>query len=415
MSTFLNPKYSDKAKYSIKNSTKRINIWHGSVRSGKTIASIVRWVQYILSFKDGKFLMIGKTLDALKRNILIDLQEIVGVDNFSYSLGTRQGLLFGRTILLAGANDERSYEKIQGLTASGAYCDEVVLYPNSFFKMLLSRLSVKDSKLFATCNPNNPFHYIKTDYLDKESELDLISFHFTLEDNPNLPPEYIDSLKKEYGVGTVFYKRYIGGLWVMAEGLVYDMFREDIHTIQLNQVPSSYNQKLFIGIDYGTLNPMVFKKIKLVDNVYYEIQEYYYSGRESKRQKTDAQYGDDFKKFVGKDKIDAIFLDPSAASFKTELRQRGYSNVFNANNEVLEGIRTVQKKLGNNQIKIVKEKCPETIKELNTYSWDEKASMRGEDIPVKQSDHTLDVTRYVVSSTTSKTGNNTLSGHAKGV
>jgi PBSX family phage terminase large subunit len=378
--------FSEKQLYSVKNSKSRLNIWEGAVRSGKTIASIIRWVLFVRLFPDGyKFIMVGKTLDALKRNVLIDMGEMFAKD-FQYSIGSREGTLFGKTILLVGANDERSYTKIQGLTVAGAYCDEITLYPESFFKMLLSRLSVKDAKLFGTCNPDSPYHWFKKEFLDK-SDLSISKFHFLLEDNNTLDAEYVNNLKKEYVKGTVYYERYIKGRWILAEGLIYDMFSNS-HIIS-----AEYSYKsCYIGIDFGTQNATVFLKAIKVDKKLVVIDEYYHSGRESDKQKSPSQYASDLNAFIGEDKAIKVFLDPSATFFKAELRHYNIRTT-NANNSVLEGIRKVQKEIADGNL-LVHKRCKRTIEELHTYSWDKDS--KGVDTPKKENDHCMDALRYII-------------------
>ncbi len=229
-------------------SLKRINILHGSVRSGKTYISLVLWAFWILTMpKDKMYLMAAKTLTALKRNCLDLLTELVGKEHFTYSLTTKEGFLFGRRIILEGASDLRSEGKIRGLSLSGAYCDEVTLFPEDFFTMLLSRLSDPGAKLFATTNPDNPAHFIKRNYIDREKELDLAVFPFTVDDNTFLPPDYVESLKKEYT--GVFYRRYIEGLWVAAEGAVYREFADDPAPFITENVPAISFAS--VGVDFG--------------------------------------------------------------------------------------------------------------------------------------------------------------------
>jgi len=240
--------FSPKQINSLVNSTARINIWEGAVRSGKTFVSIIRWLSFLANWEgqNQNFLMVGKTERTLKQNILDPIQDLVGEKNFKLSRGTGEVYIYGIRCYIVGANDERAEGKIRGLTLAGAYCDEITLYPESFFKMLLSRLSVPGAKLFGTTNPDSPFHWLKTDYLDREGELDLKRFHFVLDDNPNLPPEYVENLKKEYT--GVWYKRFILGEWVLAEGLVYDMFNPDKHFVE---APKDGYIQYWVGIDYG--------------------------------------------------------------------------------------------------------------------------------------------------------------------
>lgn len=225
----------------------RITILVGAVRSGKTWVSLVLWGLWVLTMpKSNYYLMCGKTVETLRRNCLDNLEEIFGEENFSYSMSKKQAWLFGRCIYLQGACDGRAESKIRGITLQGAYCDEVTLFPEEFFKMLLSRLSVENAILLATTNPENPSHWLKKKYLDRKNELDLQEICFALDDNPFLPEEYKKQLKKEYT--DIFYERYILGKWVAAEGAIYRQFANNAKDYLVEQPDYDFIQ---VGVDFG--------------------------------------------------------------------------------------------------------------------------------------------------------------------
>lgn len=239
---------------------KRINLLTGSVRSGKTYVSLLKWAIFVGTMPITKeFLMAGKTLTALKRNCLGLLQDLVGKENFSYSISQKSAKLFGRTIWLEGANDDRAESKIRGMTLAGAYIDELTQIPEDFYKMLLSRLSEKGAKLYATTNPDAPGHWVKVDIIDND-EIDKKVWNFTLDDNEILKKEneeYFENLKKEYqSMGGVFYERFILGLWVLAEGLIYKQFANNKEMFLKDTAVNEHGDKInfmivSIGIDYG--------------------------------------------------------------------------------------------------------------------------------------------------------------------
>lgn len=383
--------FSHKQLDVIANSTARINILDGSVRSGKTIASLVAWTMFVSEAPPGELLMVGKTERTLKRNILDVLEQMVGPRYFKYNLGAGEATLFSRRIYLVGANDLRSEGKIRGLTLVGAYGDEIALWPESFFTMLLSRLSVPGARFLGTTNPDSPYHWLKTNYLDRAGELSLRRWHFSLEDNPNLDPAYVGALKKEY-VG-LWYKRFISGLWVQAEGAVYDMWDDAIHAV--DEVPSQFT-RYYVGVDYGTSNPTVFLLMGQHEDKIYVIDEYYWDSAEQGRQKTDAEYSYDLREFIKGRYPQAIVIDPSAASFITQLRWDGVRMIRHANNSVLDGIRTVAAFLPQKRLFVYRERCSNLLREFTAYVWDPQAQKRGEDRPLKQNDHALDALRYVV-------------------
>ena len=252
----LNPKQLEFMLYN----DKRINLLTGSVRSGKTYVSLLKWAVFVGTMPEtSEFLMTGKTLTSLKRNCLGLLQDLVGSDNFTYSISQKSARLFGRTIWLEGANDDRAESKIRGMTLAGAYVDELTQIPEDFYKMLLSRLSVKGAKLYATTNPDAPSHWVKVDIIDNE-KIDKKIWSFTLDDNEILKrenEEYFENLKKEYqSMGGVFYERFILGLWVLAEGLIYKQFANNTEMFLKDEAVDEYGNKInfliiSIGIDYG--------------------------------------------------------------------------------------------------------------------------------------------------------------------
>ena len=243
------------------NDDRRINLLTGSVRSGKTYISLLKWAIFVGQMPDNcEFLMTGKTLTSLKRNCLGLLQDLVGERNFTYSISQKVGKLFGKIVWLEGANDDRAESKIRGMTLAGAYIDEMTQIPEDFYKMLLSRLSVKNAKLYATTNPDTPNHWVKIDIIDND-EIDKQVWTFTLDDNIILKQdneEYFEQLKKEYlSMGGVFYNRFILGMWVLAEGLIYKQFVNNTEMFMRDDIPRNDDGSrkdfmiISIGIDYG--------------------------------------------------------------------------------------------------------------------------------------------------------------------
>lgn len=364
---------------------RRLNILEGSVRSGKTWISLLIWALWVgMMPKDGRFLMVGRTLTSLKRNCLDLLEQLVGSANFDYSLSQKEGVLFGRKIYLEGANDIRSEGKIRGMTLSGAYCDEITLMPETFFAMLLSRLSVAGAKLIGTTNPDNPQHWFKTNYLDRRDKLDMRVYTYLIDDNTTLDPAYVDSLKAEY-VG-VFYERFILGRWVQAEGLVYPQFEATKHMTAAVPDAGSW----YVSIDYGTMNPFSAGLWCVTRSGAVRVREYYYDGRSRKKLKTDEEYYTELEKLIGDAPVIDVVVDPSAASFIEVIRRHGKFRVLKANNDVLDGIRFTSRYLSSGKLHF-HNSCEAIKKEFGVYSWDEKSD---KDAVIKESDHAMDDMRY---------------------
>lgn len=391
----------------------------GAIRSGKTVCMSLSFVFWAMkTFSGQNFAMCGKTIGSFRRNVLFWLKIMLRsrgykvMDHRADNLVeiSRNGVT--NNFYIFGGKDERSQDLIQGITLAGLFCDEVALMPESFVNQATGRCSVDGSKYWFNCNPDGPYHWFKTNWIDRsvgylgkaeverqkketEKKKQDISFkkllyvHFTMDDNLSLSEEIKTRYRESYS--GVFYKRYILGLWAMAEGIIYDMFDVDKHVKKV--IANLYNSGRYVSIDYGTQNATVFLLWNRgVDGKWYCIKEYYYSGRDNAKQRTDAEYVKDFKAFLGGMKVKAVIVDPSAASFIAALRQAGYP-VLKAKNDVEDGIRLVGTLL--NQEKIVfSAACVNTIKEFASYIWDAKAADRGEDAPIKQHDHAMDAVRY---------------------
>ena len=331
--------------------------------------------------------MAAKTLTTLKRNCLDLLETLAGRKNFTYSLSKKEACLYGRKVYLEGVADSEAESKIRGMTLQGAYCDEITLFTEEFFNMLLSRLSESGAKLIGTTNPDNPNHWFKVNYIDRRDELDFFMMEFLIDDNTFLDPHYVEELKKEYT--GVFYKRFILGQWCSAQGLVYPMFDRDLHLCE--DVDDDMGDcEYYISVDYGTLNPCSMGLWKLNDKCAVRMAEWYYSGRESKKQLTDEEYYSHLKDLAEGYPIKCIIIDPSAASFITTIRRHGEFTVRKANNSVLDGIRVTGTLLQSGKLKIHKS-CKAAIGEFEVYSWDESS---GEDKVIKEFDHAMDDIRY---------------------
>lgn len=245
--------FSDKQAELVKllkrNELKRINLLEGAVRSGKTWISLIVFSLWVATqSKDATLLMVAKTLTSLKRNCLELLQSLIGEQNFTYNLSQKQGLLFGRVVYLEGVNDVRAEGKIRGMTLTGAYCDEVTLFTEDFFTMLLSRLSMPGAKLFCTTNPDAPGHWLNVKYIQRANELDMLICKYNIDDNKTLDKTYVEALKKEYT--GVFYKRFILGQWVVADGACYPQFADTPEKYIIDTVPDNQNF-ISIGLDWG--------------------------------------------------------------------------------------------------------------------------------------------------------------------
>lgn len=414
-----------KARHSVQLADHRLNIFEGSVRSGKTITSLLAWLRFVRTGPAGNLLMIGKTERTLKRNIIDPLIEMLGTDRVRYVQGAGEVHIAGRRIYIAGANDEKAEGKIRGLTLAGAYVDEASTMPESMWSMLLTRLSVDGARLYATTNPDSPNHWLLKRYLARartwlrrdgrleqhandEGRLDLARFSFRLTDNPTLSADYIAALSAEFT--GLWYKRFVEGLWVLAEGAIYDMFDPDPGAGQVvDELPDIIDW--WVSIDYGTTNPFVATLIgQGVDDRLYVAREWRWDSSVERRQLTDLEYSQRLRTWLdtlaeegreawaGCRTPDRILVDPSAASFIAQLHRDGWSSVRGADNAVEDGLRDVSTLLAADRLKI-HGSCDGGIDEMVGYVWDPAAQLRGEDKPLKQRDHFCDSLRYGVRGT----------------
>ena len=373
----------------------------GAIRSGKTVSMSLSFVLWAMTTFDGQnFGMCGKTIGSFRRNVLFWLKLMLKSRGFHVADHRADNLVIiskgnvENYFYIFGGKDERSQDLIQGITLAGVFFDEVALMPESFVNQATGRCSVDGSKYWFNCNPDGPYHWFKTNWIDKRKEKKLLYLHFTMDDNLSLSEKVKNRYRSMYT--GVFFKRYILGLWCMAEGIIYDMFDAERHIISIWKIADKLlDGSRYVSIDYGTQNATAMLLWnKGIDGRWYCIREYYYSGREEGKQKTDAEYTDDLEKWLDGTKIRAVIVDPSAASFIAELRKRGFT-VLKAKNDVEDGIRLVGTKLNQGTI-LFATSCKNTIKEFASYTWDAKAAERGEDKPIKEHDHAMDAVRYFV-------------------
>ncbi len=372
----------------------------GSVRSGKTLSIAVGFVLWSLErFENQQFALCGKTIESLRRNVTDLLpQWLEGICSFSERRSENRLVISrnGRknTYFLFGGRDESSYALIQGITLAGVLLDETALMPRSFVEQAISRCSVEGSKFWFSCNPAGQEHWFYREWVCRCAEKNLVYLHFTMDDNPSLSPAVKQRYERLYS--GVFYDRYVRGLWVSADGLVYDGFDPARHVAR----PPETAGRCWVSVDYGTRNPTVFllwqrERVQGFGQQPRWVcrREYYWDGRARQRQKTDGEYAEDLVLFLRGEHPQTVIVDPSAASFITELRQHGLS-VTPADNRVLDGIRAVSELLREGKLLFAPE-CVNTIREFRSYVWDESAP--GADKPVKDNDHCMDAVRYFVS------------------
>jgi len=383
-------------------------ICDGSVRSGKTVSMILGFVHWAMRFFDGKnFGICGKTISSTERNIilpLLNMPDITDYYSLQYIRGENKRIIIRsgshtNTFFIFGGKDESSYTLVQGITLSGVLFDEVALMPKSFVDQAVARtLSEPEARYWFNCNPESAEHWFYKEWICNTRQKKALHLHFTMQDNPILSPEQIADAERLYT--GVFYNRYIKGLWCVAEGLIYPMFDKAVHVTHHPELQPGGDY--YISCDYGTLNPTSAGLWYLqLDGHAIRLREYYYDGRKTKTPRTDEEHYAALEQLAGDvaDKVRAVIVDPSAASFIECIRRHGLFRVWQADNSVLNGIRDTSSLLQMQYLHIC-DNCTDIIREFSLYRWDESAT---EDRPIKENDHAMDDMRYFVRTAMTRT------------
>jgi PBSX family phage terminase large subunit len=367
----------------------------GSVRSGKTLSMTVGFLAWSCTVYDGmSFAICGKTIESLRRNVVLHLREWLP-DEYDVVEKRAENCLVvsyaGHTnrYHLFGGRDESSYMLIQGMTLAGVLFDEVALQPRSFVEQAMARCSVDGSKFWFNCNPSSPEHWFYKEWVLQCESKNALHLHFTMDDNLSLSPRIRERYETMYS--GVFYDRYIRGLWVLAEGLVYPLAPTGAYDAPVPPACDRY----FVAMDYGIQNATAMLLFGRYNGTWYVVGEYYHSGRETQEQKTDDEYYDALCALVGDRVIECVIVDPSASSFITLVRKRHRFKVRKAKNDVLKGIQDTVTALTEGYVKVCAVSCPNLTREFGLYVWAGE-SKDGKDKPVKDHDHAMDALRYGV-------------------
>ena len=368
-------------------------ICDGAVRSGKTLStsiSFMGWMCY--RYHNTSFAVCGKTIVSLRRNIITPLLPVLRDLGFECREKLSQNYMdikFGKTqnrVYYFGGRDESSAALIQGMTLGGVLFDEVALMPRSFVEQAIARCSLEGSKLWFNCNPEYPQHWFHREWVLKAEEKNALYLHFTMDDNPSLRPEIRERYKVLYS--GAFYKRFVEGQWVGADGLVYPMFSRERHVT--HELP--HCDKHVISCDYGTVNPSSFGLWGEYDGRWLRLREYYWDSRAQGSQRTDEEHYRALEDLAGNLRVSYVVCDPSATSFMECIRRHGRFTCVAAKNDVLFGIRLVADALREDRL-LIHAGCADCLRELGLYAWEPGG---GKDVPRKEHDHAMDDLRYFV-------------------
>lgn len=398
------------------------NLWEGSIRAGKTYVSVLAFLMAVASLDDdaaagGQLVVIGKNLGSIYRNFFRTIEDSPGLRAFRGSVHYRQNAptahIFGREVQVIGVNDGRAESKIRGMTILYVYVDEATVIDETAFKQTLNRMSLDDSKMFATTNPDSPAHWLKVDFIDQMRRLrDWRRYHFMMDDNPSLSAAVKLRLQSQY-VG-LWFRRMILGEWVSADGAIYGMWDPATHVKSWQSLPQMHRM-LGVGVDFGTNNPSTglllgLSKERRTNGRYgsrlWLIDEWRHDTRGAEAaQLSPSQQAGLFVDWLHRPhtpyetalRPEFVIVDPAALHFQRELNLLGVPTSGGVNN-VSYGISTIASLMSEEQL-VVTDHCPGFITEAPGYSWDSKAALLGKDEPVKVNDHSLDGGRYAVATT----------------
>ncbi|MBR1555897.1 MAG: PBSX family phage terminase large subunit [Oscillospiraceae bacterium] len=372
-------------------------ICDGAVRSGKTLSMSLGFICWAMAnFRNTAFAICGKTITSVERNLIRPLYDVLQDSGFHVKQFQSKHYLditaVGKTnrFYLFGGKDESSASMIQGMTLGGVLFDEVVLMPRSFVEQATARCSVPNAKLWFNCNPENPYHWFYQEWILKKEQKHALYLHFTMDDNPSLSEPVKERYRRMYA--GVFYDRFILGKWAVSEGVVYPMFDKNRHVIPQQNMPAHFSRYV-ISCDYGTVNPTSIGLWAEWHGIWYRLKEYYYDSRREGIQRTDEEHYTALELLAGQLPVDAVIVDPSAASFIACIRSHKKFKVIRAQNDVISGIRHVSDMLAQDKI-LFHESCHDIIREFSQYCWD---SGTVKDAPKKEFDHAMDDMRYFVS------------------
>lgn len=405
----LHPKWTAKHKeYMHKGIKATISVAEGAVRAGKTVDNVAMFAKMLeLGVQDRIHLASGSTSANAKLNIgdcngfgleyifrgRCKWSKFKGNECLRIKTANREYI-----VIFVGGSKADSFKKIRGNSYGMWIATEINLHHESMIQEAFNRqLASKTRRVFWDLNPSSPANFIYKDYIDKFEETygERYNYeHFTIRDNASITEERIRDIESQYDKNSVWYRRDILGERCNAEGLVYPMFNRDIHVVRKGDVQTEGDY--YVSSDYGIQNATVFLlwQKEVGSKRWICLNEYYYSGRDNHYQKTVSEHVKGLIQMLNGIEPRAIIVDPSASALITEIRRKGY-HVRRADNDVKEGIDDVSTMLAN-QLLAFCDCCVNTIGEFGIYSWDEKASERGEDAPLKENDHAMDATRYFV-------------------
>ena len=368
----------------------RLHLVGGSIRGGKSHGGLFGYNLWTQS-RDRRIAygLAAPTRDALEFNVIEPLCKIAEDLGLSHYENRQRGWLNieGIQHRYYTASSPRTKKRIGGATLGGLFIDEIASLDYDWYQLARSRCSVRGAKIIATFNPEGPAHWVKKNLVDRADSLGGRTWHFTFDDNPTLPEEVKASYKQDYS--GIFYDRMIRGLWAAGVGLIYPRYT-------VEAPPNERPVDTAAGFDYaisGIWACVLFQKFR--EAGWYAVGEIRRdaTGTETRADKDLIAILKDFLPRRGRGII--CYADAAMYNFvKKQIWEAGLSFRY-PDKHVVDGLRTVDARLSSQALKVAPA-CTHLIDELDSYTWDEEATKKGKDEPVKVNDHSLDGTRYFV-------------------
>lgn len=374
---------------------------HGAKRTGKTVLNNdlflfelrrVREIANKLNIPLPQYILAGADLGAVQRNVLNELTNKYEIE-FKFDKHNRF-ILFGVQVCCFGHSKINDMGRIRGMTSYGAYINEGTMANEEVFNEIKARCSGEGARILVDTNPDQPEHWLKTNYIDKADGKVIQSYHFKLDDNTFLTDRYKDNIKAATPTG-MFYDRDIEGLWVSAEGIVYKDFRKEKHYIKSKDLKDINFVKYFAGVDWGYEHPGAIVVLGKDDKGDIYLLE------EHSKQHEEIEYWVNIAKEIKSRYGNISFYCDTARPEYIKRFKKENIKAKNGDKAVLAGIGEVARLIKLEKLKIVEDKVDLFKKEIFMYAWNKTT---GE--PVKVWDDVLDAIRYAIytESTSKKIG-----------
>ena len=362
---------------------------HGAKRSGKTYVNNlifmyeltrVRKIADELGVDEPMYILAGTSSTAIQNNILQELYNSFGIEPKYDRHGSF--ILAGVKVVQVYTGSIAGLKRARGFTAYGAYVNEASLANEEVFKEIISRCSGDGARILWDSNPDNPNHWLNTDYINNEDD-DIVDFRFQLDDNTFLSERYRESIKSATPTGK-FYDRDILGLWTVAEGAIYSDFDKEIHVIDK---PKYDIVEYYAGVDWGyyhygsivILGEDEAGNTYILDGIAEQYKEIDWWVERAK----------EFQGIYG----DMMFYADSARPEHVARFKRDKLRTINADKSVIAGIEEVAKRFKEERLFYIKGSLPRFEDEIYNYRWKPNSTR---DEPIKEYDDVLDAIRYAI-------------------